>query len=400
VVSSQLPVTRAHRLVIASWLIAGAVLIVLAIAVVRYLGAGGPSGSGADVMSMHPASALYRGGAGADSQLHQPLLGAAFFTAWQLDAVAVAILVLLAAGYLTAVALVPLRSAGQRWPAIRTTSFLAGLLVCGFATNGSIAVYDQVLFSAHMLGHLALVMVAPLLIVTGRPLRLFSMAARPAARDRLQRVLTGRAASLLTAPPVALAGYAVAIVGTHLTGLMDQIMRVTWAGQLEHLVYLLVGCQFFVLIVGDEPIRWRLSAPARWLLLALAMAVDTFTGVILIQATAPIDMIAAPRLAVEQLSDTHTGGAIMWVGGDAIMAIVMVVLVVGWLYRPGQRGADRDGWGERARRATFAAHTGVEAGVDFDDSGEVDRDGADVSDDADAARRAYNEWLANLANRN
>ncbi len=52
----------------------------------------------------------------------------------------------------------------------------------------------------------------------------------------------------------------------------------------------------------------------------------------------------------------------MWVGGDAIMAIVMIVLVVGWLYRPGQRGADQNSWTERARRATFAAHTGVEWG--------------------------------------
>ena len=65
--------------------------------------------------------------------------------------------------YLTGVALVPVRSAGVRWPVRRTASFLAGLLVCAFATNGSIAVYDQVLFTAHMAGHLALVMVAPAL---------------------------------------------------------------------------------------------------------------------------------------------------------------------------------------------------------------------------------------------
>ena len=87
---------------------------------------------------------------------------------------------------------------------------------------------------------------------------------------------------------MALATYASLIVGTHLTGLMNVIMTHPWAGQLEHLVYLVVGCQFFTLILGDEPIRWRLSAPARWLLLAIAMAVDTFTGVVLIQATSPI----------------------------------------------------------------------------------------------------------------
>jgi cytochrome c oxidase assembly factor CtaG len=386
VANSDRPLIRAHRLVVAAWALAGVILIALAVAVIRYLAAGGSGGSSSSA-AMHMSGAFYRGGAA--STLHQPLLSTALFTAWQLDAVAVAILTIAAAAYLTAVCLVPLRSDGRRWPRWRTVSFFAGLAVCGLATNASIAVYDQVLFSAHMLGHLALVMVAPALIVTGRPLRLVLMASRPSARERLQRVLTGRVASVLTAPPVALASYAVAIVGTHLTGLMDHIMQVTWAGQLEHLVYLVVGCQFFVLILGDEPIRWRLSAPARWLLLAIAMAVDTFTGVILIQASSPIAMVPAPHLSIDELADTHTGGAIMWVGGDALMALVMVVLVVSWLYRPAQRTADHDGWAERARRATFESNTG-----------HITSDGAadiDDSDGADAARRAYNEWLANLA---
>ena len=53
--------------------------------------------------------------------------------------------------------------------------------MAAFATNGSIAVYDQVLFSAHMLGHLALVMVAPALLVAGRPLRLALQSSPPGA---------------------------------------------------------------------------------------------------------------------------------------------------------------------------------------------------------------------------
>jgi cytochrome c oxidase assembly factor CtaG len=377
--------TRARRLVICSWSVAGVVLAVLAIAVIRYLAQRDDQGTPAS-MAMHMSDALYRSDPG--RVLHQPLLSSALFTAWQLDAIAVAVLVVAAAWYLSALSLIPARSPGQRWSWWRTSSFFAGLAVCAYATNGSFAVYDQVLFSAHMLGHLALVMFAPILIVSGRPLRLLTLAARPDTRERLHRLVTGRVVSVITAPPVALACYAVAIVGTHLTGLMDQIMRITWAGQLEHLVYLLVGCQFFALIVGDEPLRWRLSAPARWLLLAIAMAVDTFTGVILIQATSPIAMLAAPGLSINPLSDTHTGGAVMWVGGDAIMAVVMVVLVISWLYRPQQQAADRNSWTERARQSTFETHTGSVDGIELDDVG-----------DSDAARTAYNEWLANLAKR-
>jgi cytochrome c oxidase assembly factor CtaG len=279
------------------------------------------------------------------------------------------------------------RTPGARWPVGRTVAFLAGLAVCALATNGSIAVYDQVLFTAHMLGHLALLMVAPALLLYGRPVTLALAASAAPRRDRIEQVVQGRVVSLLTAPPVALATYTVAIVGTHLTGLMDTVMRTTWAGQVEHLGYVLVGCQFFSLILGDEPIRWRLSSPARWLLLAVAMAVDTFTGVVLMQATRAIDMLASPALQVSPLSDTRTGGAIMWFGGDAIMASVMVVLVIGWLRRvePG----DERGWLEQARRATFTANTGAA----------TDEAAAGGIDDDDAARNSYNAWLAQLQDR-
>ena len=107
---------------------------------------------------------------------------------------------------------------------------------------------------------------------------------------------------------------------------MDIVMRNTWAGQVEHLGYVLVGVQFFILVVGAEPIRWRLAAPARWLLLAVAMAVDTFTGVVLMQGTHAVAMVPDPGPAVDPLSDTRTGGAIMWFVGDGIMVAIMIGL--------------------------------------------------------------------------
>ena len=252
-----------------------------------------------------------------------------------------------------------------------------------YATCGAIAVYDQVLFTAHMIGHLALVMIAPALIATGRPLRLAMTVAPPARRARMERIVTGPVVSLLTAPPVALATYTVVIVGSHLTGLMDVIMRNAWIGQVEHLVYLVAGYQFFVLVVGDEPIRWRLASPAKWLLLALGMAVDTFTGIVLMQGTAAIELQPS-SIGVDALSDTHTGGAIMWAGGDGIMAFVMVALVIGWL-RTVETAPARRGWLEQARGAAFAEHTGSAADEELDED--------------ETARAAYNQWLEKLDRR-
>lgn len=377
--SGQVRPHRVPRLAAVAWALAAVTLCVLIVAVVRYLSRGSESMAGMTGAHAHAGEALYR--AGTDPL--RPLFGSALFTAWQLDAVALALLVLAAAWYLTGVALVPVRHPGSHWPIGRTLAFLAGLAVCALATNGSIAVYDQVLFTAHMVGHLALLMVAPALLMWGRPLTLALAASSESRRVRIERVARGRVVSLLTAPPVALASYTVAIVGSHLTGLMDTIMRTTWAGQVEHLVYVLVGCQFFSLVVGDEPIRWKLSSPARWLLLAVAMAVDTFTGVVLLQGTRAVAMLPSSGLNVSALSDTHTGGAIMWFGGDAIMAVVMVALVVGWLRRV--QPSDEKGWLEQARRATFSEHTGAAS----------DGPAAGIDDD-DAARASYNEWLARL----
>jgi len=168
---------------------------------------------------------------------------------------------------------------------------------------------------------------------------------------------------------------------------MDTIMRNTIAGQVEHLVYLIAGYQFFVLIVGDEPIRWRLSTPARWGLLAVSMAVDTFTGVMLMMATTFIAMHPPAGVQVDPLADTHAGGAIMWFGGDAIMAAVMTLLAIGWLRTGGRSLRDRDSWLEQARMVTLDERTGSSP------------TGAEDFDDDEERLAAYNRWLGGMADK-
>ena len=380
---------RISRLLALSWALALGIAAAVGVAAWRYLAAADDSPHA--MHGMGTADAIARGGA---TDPWRPLLGTPLLTAWQLDAPAVVLVVLLGTWYLTGVALVPVRTPGERWPIGRTLAFLTGLAVIVFATCGSIAVYDQVLFTAHMAGHLALVMLAPAFLMAGRPLTLAVRASRPGTRERIERVAAGRVAGLLTAPPVALATYTAVIVISHLTGLMDTIMGSTWAGQLEHVVYLLVGCQFFVLVIGDEPLRWRLSSPVRWLLLAVGMAVDTFTGIVLLEARQPIHLMPS-RLPVDALSDTRTGGAIMWFGGDALMAVVMTGLVIAWL-RAADDAVDRRGWLEQARRAHFDETAGggvAAAGGGTGDAGDLGLD------EDESARSAYNAWLARLDGR-
>ena len=177
---------RIPRLAVAAWAVAAAVLVGLGVAVWAHLSRRRQRRHGRHALHS-AADALAR--AGGDP--FGPLLGSHLLTSWQLDSIALAVLVLAAAAYLTGVALVPIRSRAPAGRSSRTLSFLAGLAVCGFATNGSIAVYDQVLFTAHMAGHLALVMVAPGLLVAGHPLSL-ALAVVPAAAARADRAVSHR----------------------------------------------------------------------------------------------------------------------------------------------------------------------------------------------------------------
>ena len=61
---------------------------------------------------------------------------------------------------------------GDRWPVGRTICWVLGLLVVFWVTCGGPAAYGHVLFSAHMVMHMMLAMVVPLLLVLGAPVTL------------------------------------------------------------------------------------------------------------------------------------------------------------------------------------------------------------------------------------
>jgi putative copper resistance protein D len=160
--------------------------------------------------------------------------------------------------------------------------------------------------------------------------------------------------SFLTWPPFTLAAYAAVIVSTHLTGLITTTITHPVLHDAEHAVYLVVGYLFFLPIVGSEPIRWRLSYPIRFLLLAVAMPVDTFTGLILTQQATPLRATngLAPPGSPNPLQDIHWAGAIMWVAGDALMFAFMMLVFLMWARSDLGRDSNL-GWLEKVRSNSF-----------------------------------------------
>jgi cytochrome c oxidase assembly factor CtaG len=332
-------------------------------------------------------------------------------TRWQFAPI-VTVLVVIAAGlYLWGAWRVGQRHPARPWPLWRTAMFLGGLAVVVVATQSGIGAYDDVLFWDHMIQHLMLIMVAPPLLIAGQPVTLLLHASRNPLHTWAKRTIRSPVASFLTWPVFGFVAYSAAIAGAHLTNLANLVETNQTLHNAEHATFLLVGYLFFLPILGHEPIRWRLSYPVRFVILVLIMPVDTFTGIVLGYGNAGTPGVPAgpqPAWAPGPVQDLHWGGAIMWVGGDAIMFGLMMIVFLMWS-RDERSEASGRGWLEAARRTSMgglvASHppvasppgslpgTGGQAAADPVASGDWSGRGG-IDDDEHLA--AYNAFLARL----
>lgn len=244
---------------------------------------------------------------------------------WNLGVVP--LLLLFAAGYLYArgVARAP------SWPRVRAVAFYAGLAVTFLATQSILGVYDMEYFSVHMIEHLLLIMVAAPLFALGAPLDL----AYDGGNRVIRRALDGNVAAALTHPLFAFVLYFAFIPFTHLTGFMNLMMQHMWIHHLEQIGFLVVGYLFFRAAFGLER-GYTLHPGLRVVYVMAAVPVDTFTGLALDMSSRvpyPAYAAMAPRGATRAwlLSNVHLGGAIMWIGGDALMLLACIPICVMWV---------------------------------------------------------------------
>lgn len=317
---------------------------------------------------------------------------------WQFAPVVTVAVAVFAGLYLWGAARVRRRHPARPWPPLRTVSFLLGLLVVVVATQSGIGTYDDTLFYDHMIQHLMLIMVAPPLLVVGQPVTLLLHASRNPLHTWTKNVLRSWPVRVITWPVLGVVAYAATIVGTHLTSFMNVAMANGTAHELEHVLYLVVGYLYFLPLVGNEPTGWKLSYPIRIFLLFIAMPIDAFTGVVLNSyGTYPFSPMAPRNWGPSPLSDLHDGGAVMWIGGAAIMFVVIMCVFFGWSRERGP--STGTGWLESARRATMAdrvAETVPEAAARPSASASP-KPGREVSiDEDDDQLAAYNAYLARI----
>ena len=266
---------------------------------------------------------------------------------WRLEPLLVAALAAVALLYVWGVA-----RRRRPWPALRTASFAAGLVALWVALASGADSRADTLLSAHMVQHMLLTLVAPPLLLAGAPVTLALSALPSGPRHSLGRVLRSRVLHWATFPPLALALFAAALVGTHVPAVYDLALRNPAAHVAEHALYLATALLYWAPLVGSEPLAHRPSPAARILWLLLAMPPMALVGVVLLTmdsvAYAPY-ADAARTLGGSAVADQHLAGTIMWIGGKLIL--VAAVLVIGWSALMGEerRQAARDRYAEAVR---------------------------------------------------
>jgi putative membrane protein len=251
-----------------------------------------------------------------------PSLPSLFVSHWQpspsLNLIAVAYLVL----YLVAVARV--WRGGGPWPAARTLSFAAGIGCVLIALESGLDSYDDRMLSVHMVQHMLLLLVAPLLVLLGRPallaLRALPSARRPALARTLNRVGT------YTGPVACLVAFSAILLLTHLPAFYDATLRSPALHGLEHALYLLAGLLLWWPLLDVDPSpRRRVGGFGRLLYVLAAMPPMALVGAYLNRApTLVYPAYAAPAhaLGISAVADQQQAGAIMWVAGNTIVIAV------------------------------------------------------------------------------
>jgi cytochrome c oxidase assembly factor CtaG/putative copper export protein len=268
--------------------------------------------------------------------LPPPMTPETLLTLWRPDLIWILICGFGIAYYVAGV--LRLRRRGDAWPVLRTVLWVAGMLLLAYLTNGGINVYERYLFSAHMLSHMALGMMVPLLLVMGAPV---TLAARAIAkrtdgsrggREWILAAVHSRFGRIVSNPVVA----AIVFGGSLLAFYFTPLFR--WA-TFEHLGhewmivhFVLAGYLFIQSLAGIDPVPFRFPYPIRLLVLLATMAFHAFFGLALMTGDALLlsDWYGAMGWPTPAIDDQHVGGGIAWSVGEIPTVILAIVLAVQW----------------------------------------------------------------------
>lgn len=273
-----------------------------------------------------------------------------WFTHWRPNILFIVLAITAVIVYLWAVRV--LRARGDKWPIGRTISWVGGWFVVIFATSSGFGKYSAPDFGTHMIVHMSLNMLAPILLVMGGIITLLLRAARsdPARPSGLHSwitwVLHWKVLRFIYNPLIVFVLFVSSYYGLYFTGIFGEAMRFHWAHQLMNVHFLIAGYLFYGLVVGvDRPPRPLPHIGKLGFVLA-AMPFHAFFGVILMMANG--DWIAKnfylyfglPWTDLE--ASQYLGGGVAWAGGELPLLLVILALGVQWSRQDAKEARRKD----------------------------------------------------------
>ncbi|HEY9773490.1 MAG TPA: cytochrome c oxidase assembly protein [Planktothrix sp.] len=220
-------------------------------------------------------------------------------------------------------------------PTRKAVNFTLGVLTIFFALVSPIdTLGDDYLFSAHMVQHMMLGMVAPVLLVAGIP--------ESMARAWLKVPLLARLEKILGNPWLAVILANATFWIWHLPALYNLTLENETVHVIEHMMLMITGTMLWWPVF--KPIaEGRLKPMAAIVYMFVAAIPSTALGIIFTMADTPYysgyahpdDDLGALRMIREdwglsQIADQKLGGAIMWEPAGAIYLWAIMVVLVEW----------------------------------------------------------------------
>ncbi|MFF0558738.1 cytochrome c oxidase assembly protein [Streptomyces sp. NPDC020472] len=251
-----------------------------------------------------------------------------------------------------------LRRRGDAWPVGRTVLFTVGVLTIALVMCTRLNDYGMVMFSVHMVQHMVISMLSPILLLLGAPVTL-ALRALPVAgrgslgpRELLLKLLHSRYMRVITHPAFTISMFIASLYALYFSPLFDFLMgsKVGHIGMMVH--FLMVGLIFFWPIMGVDPGPHRPGYVMRMLELFAGMPFHAFFGIAMMMATEPlVEAYKNPpaSLGIDALTDQNAAGGIAWAFSEIPSVLVLIALVYQWYHSEQRqavrkdRAADRDG---------------------------------------------------------
>ena len=290
-----------------------------------------------------------------ESPLPPPISAQNLLTLWNFDLLWVVLCGLGIFFYLAGVW--RLHRRGDKWPVHRTVLWVAGMLLLFYITNGGVNTYEKYLFSAHMLAHMVLGMMVPVLLVPGAPITLALRSIRKrddgsrGGREWIMLIVHSKYFGFLSNPIFAAVLFAASLWLFYYSPLFrwSTVDHVGHEWMIVH--FLATGYLFVQSLIGVDPVPYRPPYPLRLLILLGTMAFHAFFGLALMTGTGLLlaDWYGAMGWGTSAIADQQAGGGIAWSVGEIPTVALAIAVAFMWARSDEReskrfdRKADRDG---------------------------------------------------------